>query len=200
MRRAREEDGQRLIVSYSESRAKKNAHNREKGFARLRKAYARGTLTKDKVNRRVYNKFLDIGKDITVSINYDRIEEDARWDGLKGYVTSTSLGSEEVIRQYHGLWVVERAFRIGKSSLEMRPMFHFTPKRIEAHICFVAYKAYKELERTIRELGIGMSVDKVLFHAKTIPTVRFRLPNGEAYIERFYTMPQQLLIHPLPGG
>ena len=195
-------DGQRLIVSFSESRAKKNAHNREKGVARLQKAYARGTLTKDKVNKRGYNKFLDISKDVTVSINYGKIEEDARWDGLKGYVTNTDLDPVEVIKQYHGLWVVERAFRIGKSSLEMRPMFHFTPKRIEAHICicFVAYKVYKELERNIRELGIGMSVDKVLFYAKTIPTLRFRLPNGESYSERLYTMPQQEKIRPLLDG
>ena len=189
-------------MSYSEARARKNARSREKGVARLQKAYARGTLTKDKVNKRGYNKFLDISKDIAVSINYGKIEEDSRWDGLKGYITNTSLAPEEVIRQYHGLWVVERAFRIGKSNLEMRPMFHFTPKRIEAHICicFVAYKVYKELERTIRELGIGMSVDKVLFHAKTIPTVRFRLPNGEAYTERLYTMPQQQIIRPLLEG
>ena len=81
----------------------------------------------------------------------------------------------------------------------MRPMLHFTPKRIEAHICicFVAYKVYKELERTIRQLGIGMSVDKALFHAKTIPTLRFRLPNGETYSERLYTMPQQEQLRPL---
>lgn len=191
--------GQRLIVSYSDARAKKNARNREKGVERLKKAYAKGTLTKDKVNKRGYNKFLDISKDITVSINYDKIEEDARWDGLKGYITNTDLDAKEVIKQYHGLWVVERAFRIGKSNLEMRPMFHFTPKRIEAHICicFVAYKVYKELERTIRQLGIGMSVDKVLFYAKTIPTLRFRLPNGETYSERLYTMPQQEQIRTL---
>ena len=194
--------GQRIIVSYSESRAKKNAHNREKGVARLQKAYARGTLTKDKVNKRGYNKFLDISKDVTVSINYDKIEEDTRWDRLKGYVTNTDLDPVEVISQYHGLWVVERAFRIGKSNLEMRAMFHFTPKRIEAHICicFVAYKVYKELERNIRELGIGMSVDKVLFYAKTIPTLRFRLPNGESYSQRLYTMPQQEKIRPLLEG
>ncbi len=191
--------GQRLIVSYSDARAKKNAHNREKGVERLKKAYAKGTLTKDKVNKRGYNKFLDISKDVTVSINYEKVEEDARWDGLKGYITNTGLDAKEVIKQYHGLWVVERAFRIGKSNLEMRPMFHFTPKRIEAHICicFVAYKVYKELERTIRQLGIGMSVDKVLFYAKTIPTLRFRLPNGETYSERLYTMPQQEQIRTL---
>lgn len=194
--------GQRLVVSYSEARARKNARNREKGVARLQKAYAKGTLTKDKVNKRGYNKFLDISKDVTVSINYDKITEDARWDGLKGYVTNTDLDAREVIRQYHGLWVVERAFRIGKSNLEMRPMFHFTPKRIEAHICicFVAYKVYKELERTLRMMEIGMSVDKVLFIAKTITTLKIRLPNGELYTETLYNTPQQEALRPLIEG
>ena len=194
--------GQRLIVSYSEARAKKNAHNREKGVTRLKKAYAKGTLTKDKVNKRGYNKFLDISKDVMVSINYDKIAKDARWDGLKGYITNTNLDAKEVIKQYHGLWVVELAFRIGKSNLEMRPMFHFTPKRIEAHICicFVAYKVYKELERTLRMMEIGMSVDKVLFIAKTITTLKIRLPNGELYTEALYNTPQQAVLKPLIEG
>lgn len=194
--------GRRLVVSYSEARARKNARSREKGVARLQKAYAKGTLTKDKVNKRGYNKFLDISKDVTVSINYDKITEDTRRDGLKGYITNTDLDAKEVIRQYHGLWVVEWAFRIGKSNLEMRPMFHFTPKRIEAHICicFVAYKVYKELERTLRMMEIGMSVDKVLFIAKTITTLKIRLPNGELYTETLYNTPQQEALRPLIEG
>ena len=184
---------QRLIVSYSNARAKKNAWNRDKGIDRLRSAFARGTLTKDKVNKRGYNKFIDINKDITVSINEQKIVDDRRWDGLKGYITNTQLPPEQVISQYHGLWVVERAFRIGKSSLEMRPMFHFTEKRIEAHICicFIAYKIYKELERTIRNVGIKISVDKVLDIAKTITTLKIRLPNGQIYTQTIYTTLQQ---------
>lgn len=192
-------DGRRLVVSYSEARARKSAHNRDKGVERLRKAYAKGTLTKAQVNKRGYNKFLEISKDVHVSINDGKILEDAKWDGLKGYLTNTKLGKDEVIRQYHGLWVVERAFRIGKGQLEMRPMLHFTEKRIEAHICicFVAYKMYKELERRIRLMGIPMSVDKVLSVAKTITTIRLRLPNGELYSETLYTSPQQEAIKPL---
>ena len=195
----RRNDTQRLIVSYSDARARKNAWNRSRGVERLRRAYAKGTLTKDNVNKRGYNKFLDISKDITVSINEEKIAEDSLWDGLKGYITNTDLPGEEVISQYHGLWVVERAFRIGKGTLEMRPMFHFTEKRIEAHICicFVAYKVYKELERVIRELGMRMSVDKVLEIAKTITTLRIRLPNGSAYTETLFTTPQQEAIRPL---
>ena len=191
------DDGRRLIVSYSDARAKKNAWNRGKGVERLRKAYAKGTLTKENVNRRGYNKFLEIGKDITVSINEEKIAEDCLWDGLKGYITNTDLPGREVISQYHGLWVVERAFRVGKGTLEMRPVFHFTEKRIEAHICicFVAYKVYKELERVIRGLGMKMSVDKVLEIAKTITTLRIRLPDGSLYT--LFTTPQQEDIKPL---
>lgn len=195
----RKENGQRLVVSYSDGRAKKNAHNREKGVERLRTAYANGTLSKDKVNKRGYNKFLDISKDIKVHIHEGKISEDAAWDGLKGYLTNTNLPAEKVIAQYHGLWVVERAFRIGKSTLDMRPMFHFTEKRIEAHICicFVAYKVYKEFERTIRMKNISMSVDKVLEIAKTITTLWIRLPNGELHTETLYTTPQQEAIRQL---
>lgn len=191
--------GRRLILNYSDKRAKKDANNRKKGVDRLRKAYAMGTITKDKVNRRGYNKFLDISKDISVSINEDKIIDDARWDGLKGYVTNTSLDPVEVMNQYHGLWVVERAFRIGKNNLEMRPMFHFTEKRIEAHICicFIALKVYKELEREIRSLGIGLSVDKVLDIAKTIVTLKFRLPNDETLSHTVIVTPRHELIRPL---
>ena len=195
----RKNDRQRLVVSYSDARAKKNAWNRNKGVDRLRKAYAKGTLAKENVKKRGYNKFLEISKDITVSINEEKIAEDSLWDGLKGYITNTGLSGKEVISQYHGLWVVERAFRIGKGTLEMRPMFHFTEKRIEAHICicFVAHKVYKELERVIRGLGMKMSVDKVLEIAKTITTLRIRLPNGSVHTETLFTTPQQEAIKPL---
>lgn len=171
---------ERIIVSYSEQRAAKDRHNRDKGIQRLRKAYSSGKINKRNVNQRGYNKFLVIENDVMVSIDEDKIAADARWDGLKSYITNTDLAAGEVIDQYHGLWVVERAFRITKGTLEARPIFHFTERRIEAHICicFVAYKLYKELERLLRLLGIGLSVDKVLDIAKTVSTVSIRLQDG----------------------
>jgi transposase len=176
----------RLIIGYSEKRAKKDAYNREKGIKRLEKEYQSGSITKDKINKRGYNKFLEISDNVTVVINYDKIKEDAGWDGLKGYLTNTLLPPESVYEEYKGLWQVERAFRISKGTLELRPMFHFTKKRIKAHvcICFVAYKVYKELERIIKISKIGMSVDKVLDTAKTITTIRVRLPKSNKIIER----------------
>jgi transposase len=168
----------RLIVGYSANRAKKDKYNREKGIKRLEKAYRSGNITKENINKRGYNKFLDISDNVKVSINKERIEEDEKWDGLKGYLTNTELSAKDVYNQYCGLWSVERAFRITKGTLEMRPMFHFTPKRIEAHvcICFVAYKVYKELERILKINRINMSVDKVIDIAKTITTIKINLP------------------------
>jgi hypothetical protein len=74
--------------------------------------------------------------------------------------------------------VIERAYRVTKGTLEMRPMFHFTPRRIEAHvcICFVVYKVYKELERILKLCNVEMSVDKVLSIAKTITTIKINMP------------------------
>lgn len=137
------------------------------------------------MSRRGYNKFLEISKDIQVSISEDKINEDEKWDGLKGYITNTELDAVCVVAQYHGLWVVERAFRISKGTLDMRPMFHFTERRIEAHvcICFVAYKVYKELERIIKQTGINLSVYEVLKIAKALITVRVNMPqNRDVYI------------------
>ena len=61
-------DKARLILGYSSDRAKKDAHNREEGVARLRKSYASGKITKSQVNKRGYNKFLEISKDVEVII------------------------------------------------------------------------------------------------------------------------------------
>lgn len=168
----------RLIVGYSDNRAKKDKYNREKGVKRLEKAYRSGTITKENINKRGYNKFLEISNNVKVTISQDKIELDQKWDGLKGYITNTEFPAKEVYEQYCGLWTIERAFRVTKGTLEMRPMFHFTPKRIEAHvcICFVAYKIYKELERVLKISHINISVDKVLEIAKTITTIKINLP------------------------
>lgn len=130
-----------------------------------------------------------------IVINEEKIAEDEKWDGWKGYVTNTVIVAKEVVSQYHGLWVVERAFRVTKGNLEARPVFHFTPRRIEAHICicFIAYKVYKELERILKLMKFPLSVDKVLEIAKTIPTITMRLPYNQQKLTKklFLTEEQQ---------
>lgn len=184
--------GGRLIVGYSDKRAKKDRYNREKGVKRLQKAYKSGNITKENINKRGYNKFLEISDNVKVAINVQKIAEDSKWDGLKGYLTNTSLPAKEVHEQYTGLWVVESAFRVTKGTIEIRPMFHFTPRRIEAHvcICFIAYKVYKELERILKISGSNLSVGKVLDIAKTVTTIKIKLPTSNT------TLTKTMLITP----
>lgn len=191
---------ERLIITYSASRAKKDADNRKRGVERLRKAFGSGTIKKESINRRGYNKFLEITQDVGITINEDKVAEDAAWDGWKGYITNTAIDAKEVVTQYHGLWVVERAFRITKGTLEVRPVFHFTTRRIEAHICicFIAYKVYKELERIMKIMKFSLSVDKALEIAKTIPTVTIRMPyNGKTQTQTLFLTPEHNVIKPL---
>lgn len=190
---------ERIIVSYSPSRARKDAHNRDKGIARLRKAYASGKINKKNINQRGYNKFLVVENDVFVSIDERKIAEDARWDGLKSYVTNTDFNPDVVIERYHELWGVERAFRVVKGQLETRPVFHFTERRIEAHICicFMAYKVYKELERLLKTLDIELSVDKAMDIAKTISTVTFSLNDGTEASQFMLITPEQRMLAPL---
>lgn len=65
----------------------------------------------------INNKFLEISKDVEMRISDKKVAKDARWDGLKKYITNTDLEAEKVIAQYRGLWVAEHAFRISKDSI-----------------------------------------------------------------------------------
>ena len=79
--------GVRIVLSCTERRAKKDAHNRQRGLARLQKKMAGGRLTKQNINNRGYNKYLKMEGEMTISINMEKYEADAAWDGIKGYVT-----------------------------------------------------------------------------------------------------------------
>jgi len=172
------EDGTKLILSYKNARAKKDKQNRKNGLERLEKKIKSGKLSKQNINNKGYNKYLKLEGETTISINYEKYNEDEVWDGLKGYRTNTSLSKEDVISRYHQLWSVEKTFRISKSDLEIRPIYHHLKKRIEAHICisFAACKIYKELERQLKEKNSSLSPEKVIDILKTIHQVSFETP------------------------
>jgi len=146
-------DNTTLFISYSEKRAKKDESNRERGLKRLEKSLKAGRLTKSNINNRGYNKYLKLKGELQIEIDYEKYKIDAKWDGLKGYITNTKLSGSEVIANYNNLWKIEKAFRISKTDLKIRPIYHRLRDRIEAHICisFVAYLLHKELERILSD-------------------------------------------------
>ena len=187
-----EKDGLRLIVSYSDTRAKKDRHNREKGLKRLEKQIRTGKLTKSSINSRGYNKYLKLDGELQVSIDKTKFEADAKWDGLKGYITNAKLGKEEILENYGHLWKIEKAFRIAKTDLKIRPIYHRLQRRIEAHICiaFVAYKIYKELERQLKEKKSTLSPEKAIEIAKSIYKITSLTQNNE-YVEHVLLLTQE---------
>ena len=169
-----EKDRLKLIVTYSGSRAKKDSQNREKGLRKLEKRIKTGKLTKSSINNRGYNKYLKMDGEINIEIDYAKYNADSVWDGLKGYISNAILGKDEIIENYGQLWQIEKAFRISKTDLRIRPIYHRAQRRIEAHICisFVAYKIYKELERQLKSLNSKLSPEKAIETAKTIYQIK----------------------------
>ena len=170
----------RLIITYSSKRAHNDKKNREKGLKRLEKRVSSGKLSKKHINNRGYNKYLKLTGDVNISIDYEKYKADGIWDGLKGYVTNTKLSENKVIENYKQLWHVEKAFRISKTDLRIRPVYHRLKRRIEAHICicFSAYAIYKELERLLKQNNIILSPEKAIDEIKEIRQLRYILPKS----------------------
>jgi transposase len=153
-----------LFISFSSSRARKDQSNRERGLKRLEKSLKAGRLTKSNINNRGYNKYLKLKGELEIEIDYQKFDKDRNWDGLKGYLTNTNLTGTQVIDSYNNLWKIEKAFRISKTDLKIRPIYHRLRPRIEAHICisFVSYVIYKELERILNQHMPGVSINKAV--------------------------------------
>ena len=170
----------RIIISYSEKRAKKDAHNRERGLNRLEKSISSGKLTKSNINNRGYNKYLKLQGEVSIEIDYEKYKKDNQWDGLKGYITNSKLSNKQIIENYSNLWHIEKAFRMSKTDLRIRPIYHRLKNRIHAHICisFTAYTIYKELERILYKENSNLSLEKAKDLTHNIYQITYTLPES----------------------
>ena len=183
----------KLIIIYSDTRAKKDKYNREKGLRSLEKRIRTGKLTKSNINNRGYNKYLKLEGEIQVVIDKEKFENDAKWDGLKGYLTNAKLNKKEILENYYHLWQIEKAFRIAKTDLKIRPIYHRKQKRIEAHICltFAAYKVYKELERQLKEKKSDLSPEKVIEVVQNIYQIEILTPETKQILQKTLFLTQE---------
>jgi IS4 transposase len=180
------DDQTKLIISYSEARAKKDKANREKGLKKPEKQIKSGQLTKASINNKGCNKYLKLEGEIKISIDKNKFNQDGKWDGLKGYLTNTKLTKEQIIENYYQLWKIEYAFRVTKTDLKIRPIYHYLKRRIEAHICiaFVAYKVYKKLDRQLKLLKANLSPEKAIDIAITIYSIKVQNPMAKQVITK----------------
>jgi transposase len=183
----------RLIVSYATNRAAKDEHNRQRGLQRLEKQIKSGKLTKSSINNKGYNKYLKLDGEILIEIDYEKFRQDAVWDGLKGYITNTKIPDKEVIENYKNLWHIEKAFRMSKTDLRIRPIYHRLRHRIEAHICiaFTAYCIYKELERVLYKEKSSLSLKKAAESTHNMYEITYTLPESKHTKSRLLKMNEE---------
>ena len=171
----------RLIVAFATNRASKDEHNRKRGLQRLEKQIKKGKFTKSSINNKGYNKYLKMKGDMLIEIDYEKFNADKCWDGLKGYITNTKLNDKQVMENYKNLWHIEKAFRMSKTDLRIRPIYHRLQSRIEAHICisFTAYCIYKELERVLYKEKSSLSLKKAAEVTHNMYEVSYTLPDSK---------------------
>lgn len=143
-----------LVVNYSIKRANKDRTDRNKQIKRAEYALFNPTL----ITRRY--KFLKKAGKNQWTFNQTNLEKAEKLEGLKGYVTNAQeLTDEDIMLKYNALWNVEKSFRISKSDLKARPIFHTVKEKIEAHVSIVF--AALAIARYV-EITTGKSIQKVV--------------------------------------
>lgn len=179
----------RLVVSYKVERARKDRIDRNRAIEKLKKKLERSRSQRDYLSNYGYKKYLKFIGDSKIEIDYEKLELDVRWDGLHGVITnSKDLSKEEILSQYGNLWSVEESFRITKHDLKVRPVFHWTKRRVKAHIAisFAAYSLVRFMEYRVMLQYMKLSPEKIRQHLVRVQTsilhdqkrdIRYGLPS-----------------------
>lgn len=163
---------QRLVLTHSSSRAKKDKYTREKALEKIQNKLSKN-ITKSDLKLSYYAKYLDIDQkcDIKYKLNPTKILNDEKLDGVKGFITNNfTLKANDVIEHYQNQYDVEKAFRISKTDLKIRPIYHRLETRIKAHILisFISYAIYKEFERKIKLSKLDIKFKLTFDYIKTM--------------------------------
>ena len=151
----------RILVSWTAKRAQRDRINRERHIAKAQKMI---DDKKTPSSKKGAARFLQTtGKEKITGLNEDKIQQDQKWDGFHTIQTNALLTHQQVLENYHNLWKIENAFRVLKSTMDTRPIFHWTPKRIKGHfvLCFFAFLIERNLEIKLLNNQIALSPDKI---------------------------------------
>jgi transposase len=154
--------GDFIFAYHSTKRARKDAYDREKDLEKIKK-YLNST-GKSKLAGSLKKSYVTISKNCQIKIDYEKLKLEARYDGLFGLRTNIENANPlDILDSYRGLWQVEQTFRIAKSNLEIRPVFHYNPRRIRAHllICYMALSLVRHVEFTLKRNGLQVPCDQL---------------------------------------
>lgn len=169
-----------LIVTYSSRRAQKDKADRDRLIEKLTRQMttkSSGNPVKKLISNSGYKKFVILKGAGVWQLNETAIEADASWDGFHGIAVAKSMviTTQDALAQYRGLWRVEEAFRVAKCTLKTRPIFHWRPNRIRAHIliCFLNLFIERQLELILRRRGTPLTPDRIRYALSKMHQIRF---------------------------
>lgn len=184
-----------LIATYSPHRAKKDREDRERLLEKLNRKlgeHPSEASIKKVISNGGYKKYTNVKTGSLVTLNEQAIEAEAAWDGFHGIAVSNkaNLSVATALDRYKDLWRVEEAFRVVKCTLKTRPIFHWKPDRIRAHvlICFLSLFLERFLEQLLRNEDASLTPDRIRHALTEIHTMHF-MENGTC---RYGRMPSAL--------
>lgn len=177
-----------LIVTYSEKRAKKDRLDRERLLIKAREYIINKSkaLARSKRGARKYLKTVHHSQEINFELDEDAIARDERFDGYYGIQTNEKdMSVKDILSAYSRLWRIEESFRLMKSTLEVRPIFHWTESRIKGHfvVCFLAFLLERTLEIKLRRLGGDASVEKIREAINSLTFTEVTIQDKQFYIK-----------------
>jgi transposase len=204
----------KIIATYSDKRALKDKKERDRSIVNLQKKLQNGNVVKkskfikvnntattfnnnnDDKNKDKDNKDNNIKCNISYEIDFSKIEEDKKYDGFYAIASSDiSTHALEAIKIHKNIYEVENSFRDLKSSLNIRPIYHYKKERIKGHIIvsFLAYFLLKNIEYTLsnskkfneylQQNNETLSLAKIVEALNSINVVRVDINDNDYYIK-----------------
>ena len=190
---------QRLIVTYSVKYQEYQKNIRENQIQRAQKLIDKNSKKIGKPKQNDPKRFIstisitpngEVAEENHYELNYDVINEEAKYDGLYAVCTNLEDNVQDIIKINHRRWEIEESFRLMKSEFKSRPVYLSRDDRIKAHFttCFLALTIFRYLEKILDE---KFTAEKII---DTLRNYNFRNFPGFGYVP-LYTSSN--LIHTL---
>lgn len=178
---------QRLIVTYSVKYQEYQKNIRENQIQRAQKLIDKNPKKIGKPKQNDPKRFIstisitpngEIAEENHYELNYDVINEEAKYDGLYAVCTNLEDNVQDIIKINHRRWEIEESFRLMKSEFKSRPVYLSRDDRIKAHFttCFLALTIFRYLEKILDE---KFTAEKII---DTLRNYNFRNFPGFGYV------------------
>lgn len=178
-------DNKRLVLCHSKKREHRDKLQRDVLLSKLKKR-----LKSDKKSALSpsYKKYLKVS-DFSSEIDKAKIKDSERRDGYFGfYSNNRNLSRLEILNSYRMLWQIEESFRCCKSTLDIRPIFHWTDSRIEGHImmCFISFYILRIIQKLLLDKSIDLTPEKLFTSLKDVICVEMEISNKSSPLHTIF--------------